>query len=329
LAKQRTVRDTADLGRAGRLDLTDPRTASPDATEHPAPVRRRGRAGIGLAFIAPFGLLFMLVYVVPILYAGYLSLFQKKLIGGNTFTGLANYSKLFQDPQFWNGVSRVFRFTLIQVPIMLVLAMALALALDSRRLHGSKFMRVSIFLPYAVPAVVSTLMWGFMLGVKYGLFGSLNHALGTDLDPFTPSTTLVSIGVMVTWAFTGFNMLIFYAVLKAIPRDLYEAASLDGAGEIQIVRRIKLPALRGSLVIAIIFSIIGTFQMFNEPQILPSMVANSGITTYYTPNLYAYSLAFTGSQQGYAAALALVMAAITIAVAYAVQIRGLRNAFDQ
>jgi multiple sugar transport system permease protein len=292
------------------------------------PARKLRQTLTGLAFIAPFGMLFALVYVVPILYAAYLSLFQQKLIGGNTFAGLANYRKLFQDSQFWDGVGRVFQFTLIQVPIMLVLAMALALALDSRRLHGARFMRVSIFLPYAVPAVVSTLMWGFLLGVKYGLFGSLNDAAGTDLNPFTPSTTLISIGVMVTWAFTGFNMLIFYAVLKAVPHELYEAAVLDGASELQLVRRIKLPALRPSLVIAIIFSIIGTFQMFNEPQILPSMVANSGITTHYTPNLYAYHLAFTGSQQGYAAALALVMAAITIAVAYAVQIRGLRNAFD-
>ncbi|WP_306191799.1 carbohydrate ABC transporter permease [Streptomyces sp. MK5] len=301
---------------------------SPNTAHHPASAGTRGRKQIGLAFIAPFGLLFTLVYIVPIVYAGYLSLFQQKLIGGNTFTGLANYTKLFHDAQFWDGVGRVFSFTLVQVPVMLILAVVLALALDSRRLHGTGFMRVSIFLPYAVPAVVSTLMWGFMLGVKYGLLGSLDNALGTDLNPFAPSTTLISIGVMVTWAFTGFNMLIFYAVLKAVPRELYEAAALDGANEFQVVLRIKLPALRQSLVIAIIFSIIGTFQIFNEPQILPSMVANSGITTHYTPNLYAYNLAFTGSQQGYAAALALVMAAITIAVAYAVQIRGLRNAFD-
>jgi multiple sugar transport system permease protein len=301
---------------------------SPNPAQHPASAGQRGRNQIGLAFIAPFGLLFMLVYIVPIVYAGYLSLFQQKLIGGNTFTGLANYTKLFHDAQFWDGVGRVFSFTLVQVPVMLIFAVALALALDSRRLHGTRFMRVSIFLPYAVPAVVSTLMWGFMLGVKYGLLGSLNNAVGTDLNLFTPNTTLISIGVMVTWAFTGFNMLIFYAVLKSVPRELYEAAALDGANEFQVVLRIKLPALRQSLVIAIIFSIIGTFQIFNEPQILPSMVANSGITTHYTPNLYAYNLAFTGSQQGYAAALALVMAAITIAVAYAVQIRGLRNAFD-
>ncbi|HEX6470196.1 MAG TPA: sugar ABC transporter permease [Streptosporangiaceae bacterium] len=303
--------------------------AGTETARHRAPARKRRGIRIGLAFIAPFGMLFTLVYIVPILYSAYLSLFQEKLIGGSTFTGIANYRKLVQDPQFWDGVGRVLGFSLIQVPIMLFSALALALALDSRRLHGSKFMRVSIFIPYAVPAVVSTLMWGFLLGVKYGLFRSLNDALGTDLNPFSPDTTLISIGVMVTWAFTGFNMLIFYAVLKAVPKDLYEAAGIDGATELQVVRRIKLPALRGSLVIAIIFSIIGTFQMFSEPQILPSMVANSGITTHYTPNLYAYNLAFTGSQRGYAAALALVMAAITIAIAYVVQIRGLRNAFDR
>jgi multiple sugar transport system permease protein len=325
---QRTKSDTADVGHPGRRDSAAEAMPSRSATPHRVPAGKRSKKQIGLLFVAPFGLLFMLVYVIPIGYSAYLSLFQQKLIGGNRFTGLANYTKLFQDAQFWDGVGRVFWFTLVQVPVMLIFAMALALALDSRRLHGAKFLRVTIFLPYAVPAVVSTLMWGFMLGTKYGLFGSLNNALGTDLNPFGPGTTLISIGVMVTWAFTGFNMLIFYAVLKGVPRELYEAAALDGANEFQVVRTIKLPALRSSVVIAVIFSIIGTFQIFNEPQILPSLVANSGITTNYTPNLYAYNLAFTGSQQGYAAALALVMAAITIAVAYAVQIRGLRNAFD-
>ncbi|MEV1170168.1 sugar ABC transporter permease [Nonomuraea sp. NPDC049784] len=317
------------MGLARRVDATASAMAAPDAAQHSAPTRKRRKSRIGLAFIAPFGALFALVFIVPIVYAAYLSLFQEKLIGGNTFVGLANYGKLLHDPQFWDGVGRVFRFTLVQVPIMLIFAMALALALDSMRMHGTKFMRVTIFLPYAVPAIVATLMWGFLLGVKYGLFGSLNDALGTDINPFAPDTTLISIGLMVTWAFTGFNMLIFYAALKAVPRELYEAAAIDGANEFQVVRAIKLPALRGSLVVTIIFSIIGTFQMFNEPQILPSMVANSGVTTFYTPNLYAYNLAFTGSQQGYAAALALVMAAITISVAYAVQIRGLRNASDQ
>src|SRR5690606_7685331 len=99
--------------------------------------RRRRRSQAGLAFVAPFGALFVLVLVVPILYAAYLSLFQERLLGGNTFVGLANYGKLFADPQFWDGVARVALFTLVQVPIMLTIATALALALDSRRLHGA------------------------------------------------------------------------------------------------------------------------------------------------------------------------------------------------
>nr|WP_166996636.1 sugar ABC transporter permease [Microbacterium fandaimingii] len=306
------------------------RTSAPHGLKNarPVPPQRRRHRQTGLLFIAPFAVLFALVFIIPIGFAAYLSLFQDKLIGGQVFVGLSNYIQLFGDAKFWNGVVRVMVFTAIQVPVMLIVAMSLAMALDSKRLHGTKFMRISVFLPYAVPAIVSTLMWGFMMGTKYGLIGSLNEAVGTSIDPFRPDTTMISIGIMITWAFTGYNMLIFYSALKAVPHELYEAAAIDGATEFQVVRMIKLPALRGSLVVTIIFSIIGTFQMFNEPQILSSMVSNSGITTYYTPNLYAYNLAFTGSQQGYAAALALVMAAITIAIAYVVQIRGMKDALE-
>ena len=299
-------------------------TAAPDHEQF----RHKKRRKVGLFFIAPFSVLFLFVFIIPICYSAYISLFQNKLIGGKVFIGLDNYVKLFHDPQFYDGAIRVVVFTAIQVPIMLLSAIALALAIDSLKLHGIKFFRIIVFLPYAVPAIVSTLMWGFMLGIRYGLIGSLNKAAGTSFNPFAPETTMISIGVMVTWGFTGYNMLIFYAALRAVPREIYEAAAIDGANEFQVIRHIKLPALRGSLSITIIFSIIGTFQLFNEPNILATLVSNSGITSYYTPNMYAYSLAFTGSQQGYAAALALVMAAFTIVIAYAVQIRGMKNVFN-
>ena len=307
--------------------LTQDTSVSDVVADHQT-LRKPKRRNIGLAFIAPFSVLFLFVFIVPIGYSAYISLFQNKLIGGKVFIWFDNYIKLFQDSQFYDGVIRVVLFTAIQVPIMLFSAIALALAIDSLRLHGSRFFRIIVFLPYAIPAIVSTLMWGFMLGIRYGLIGSLNKAAGTDFNPFAPETTMVSIGVMVTWGFTGYNMLIFYAALRAVPRELYEAAAIDGASEFQIVRHIKLPALRSSLIVTIIFSIIGTFQLFNEPNILTTLVSNSGITSYYTPNMYAYSLAFTGSQQGYAAALALVMAVFTIAIAYAVQIKGMKNAFN-
>jgi multiple sugar transport system permease protein len=176
-----------------------------------------------------------------------------------------------------------------------------------------------------VPAVVSTMIWGFMYGAKYGLVGSLNGLLGTDWDVLSPRVLLASIGNVVTWEFTGYNMLIFYSSLSTIPHSLYEAAAIDGAGEWQVVRRVKLPELRGSLAITVIFSIIGSFQLFNEPSIMQNMVPGNAITTYYTPNMYAYNLSFMGNQSNYAAALAIVMALITMGIAYAVQLRGMRE----
>lgn len=273
----------------------------------------------------PFAVVFVFVFIVPIVYAVWISFFQRKMIGGTVFVGFANYARLFADAQFWDSVRRVALFTVVQVPVMLFLAAAMALALDSMKLHGSKFFRISTFLPYAVPAVVSTLIWGFVYGAKYGLVGSLNGLLGTDLDVLAPSVLLAAIGNIVTWEFTGYNMLIFYSSLSTIPHSLYEAAAIDGAGEWQIVRRIKLPELRGSLAITVIFSIIGSFQLFNEPSILQNMVPGNAVTTYYTPNMYAYNLSFSGNQSNYAAALAIVMAVITMAIAYAVQLRSMRE----
>lgn len=291
--------------------------------------RHHCRKQTGWMFIAPFGILFIFVFIIPIIYSIYISLFQNKLIGGQVFVGLANYKKLLADGDFWDGVKRVMLYTIIQVPVMLIISQALALGLDSLRLRGTKFIRIVAFLPYGVPAIVSTLMWGFMLGTKYGLFKNINNFFGTDFNPFSPRWTLVSIAVMATWTYVGYNMLIFYSSLKTVSADLYESAEMDGASRWAIVRYIKLPALKGSLVVTIIFSIIGSFQLFNEPTILSKMVGNSGITNYYTPNIYVYNLAFTGSQQGYAAALAIVMAIITIAIAYVVQIKGLKDTMKQ
>ena len=279
----------------------------------------------GWKFMWPFALVFVFVFIIPIMYAVYISFFQKKMIGGTQFVGFANYIRLFHDQQFWSAVGRVTLFTVVQVPIMLFLAAAMALALDSMKLHGAKFFRISTFLPYAVPAVVSTLIWGFMYGAKYGLVGSFNGFFGTHLDMLSPSVLLASIGNIVTWEFTGYNMLIFYSSLSTIPHSLYEAASIDGASEWQIIKSIKLPELKGSLAITVIFSIIGSFQLFNEPSIMQNMVPGNSITTYYTPNMYAYNLSFAGNQSNYAAALAITMAVITMAIAYVVQINSMKE----
>ncbi|MFD0065236.1 carbohydrate ABC transporter permease [Streptomyces sp. NPDC056690] len=304
-------------------------TLQPPAAARPRPagppVRRARRSWTGWGFIGPFVLVFALVFLAPLAYSVYLSLFRTQLIGGTTFVGLDNYQQALQDAQFWHGVGRVGLFLLIQVPIMLGVALLVALAIDSGRLYGKDFFRITVFLPYAVPAVVATLMWGFMYGTRYGLVGDVNDALGVKLpDPLSADLALASIGNIVTWEFVGYNMLIFFAALRVVPHSLYEAAEIDGAGQWRVITAIKLPAIRGALVIATIFSIIGSFQLFNEPAILQKLAPNA-ITTDYTPNFYTYSLSFAGQQPNYSATVAIVMGVITMIVAYVVQLRGMRK----
>jgi multiple sugar transport system permease protein len=287
--------------------------------------RRERRDWRGWAFVAPFMLVFIAMIIAPVVYALWLSLFRQQMIGGNSFVGLANYLHVFQDGKFWESLWRVTLFLVVQVPVMLALSLVAALALDSARLHGARFFRIAIFLPYAVPGVVAALIWGFMYGDQFGLTASINDLLGAKLvHPFSASWILPSIGNIVTWEFMGYNMLIFYAALKVIPTELYEAAELDGAGQLRTVVSIKIPALRGAIVIATIFSIIGSFQLFNEPNLLKGLAPNV-ISSFFTPNMYAYNLSFAGQQFNYAATVAIITGVITAVIAYIVQSRGSRK----
>ena len=273
----------------------------------------------GWKFMWPFAVVFVFVFIVPIVYAVYISFFKKQMIGGTKFVGFENYARLLGDGQFWSSVGRVALFTCVQVPIMLCLSALMALALDSMKLHGTRFFRISTFLPYAVPAVVSTLIWGFVYGAKYGLVGSLNDFLGTDIDVLAPSVLLASIGNIVTWEFTGYNMLIFLAALQAIPHDLYEAARIDGASGFQIAMKIKLPNVRAAALLAMLLSIVGTIQLFNEPQVMS--ISDPSISKSYTPMMMALNTSqgtLTPGGDGPASAVAIVMALIAgvLAVVY-------------
>jgi multiple sugar transport system permease protein len=287
--------------------------------------RKPKRNWAGWAFVGPFMIVFALVLVAPVIYSIYLSLFRDQLIGGNAFVGLANYGQALTDPRFWASLGRVTLFLVVQVPIMLGVALVAALAIDSARLHWTPLFRLSIFLPYAVPAVVASLMWGFIYGTQFGLVGNIDSFFGIHLPaPLGSNLVLASIGNIVTWEFVGYNMLIFYSALRVIPGDLYEAAELDGANAFRIIRSIKLPALRSAIAISVIFSVIGSFQLFNEPNILQTLSPNT-ITTYFTPNMYAYNLSFAGQQFNYSATIAIIMGIITMIIAYVVQLSGTRK----
>ena len=286
-------------------------------------------------FLAPFGLLFTLFFLLPIGYAIYESLLKVHVSGlglgpsstTTVFAGFANYGQVFSDPSFWQGVGRVLLFGVVQIPVMLVFATILALLLDSVTVRFRRFFRLAFFLPYGIPGVIAAILWSFLYlpglspvvaALRSTGFGTVNF-LGTN-------STLWSIANIVTWEYTGYNMLIIYAGLQAIPADLYEAARLDGASEWRVATRIKLPLVTGSLVLTGVFSIIGTLQLFAEPQVLRSVTDD--ISSSYTPNLLAYTQAFTNNNPNYAAAIAVVLAIGTFILSFGflrlVQRRGAR-----
>jgi len=281
---------------------------------------KRRQYGAAYALVLPFFIVFVAMVIVPLVYAGYLSLYRKRLIGGTSFAGAENYIRALTDPLFLSGVGRMAIFLVIQVPFMIALALFFALALDSGTMKLARFSRLAIFVPYAVPGVVATLMWGYLYGPDFGPFAQIGNALGLGAPPFLTQTgMLFSIMNIVNWSFIGYNMIIIYAALRSLPSELYEAARVDGASEARIAWSIKIPAVRPALLLTVIFSVIGTFQLFTEPKLMFTLAPNV-IGTAWSPNLYAYNVAFVNQDANYAAALAFLLGIVIMIVSYIVQL---------
>jgi multiple sugar transport system permease protein len=271
-------------------------------------------------FVLPFFVVFIAMLIVPLFYSGYLSFFATRLVGGVSFVGFDNYVHAFLDPDFIAGIGRMTLILVIQVPIMLGLALFFALALDAGRVYGGKALRLLIFVPYAVPGVVATLMWGYLYGQDFGPIAQFVRFLGLQApNLLSEHNVLGSIMNIVTWEFIGYNMIIMYSALRAIPADLFEAAEIDGASQWRVAWSIKIPAIRPAILLTVIFSIIGTFQLFNEPSLLANIAPNA-ISNSFTPNYYAYNLAFVNQDINYAAAIAFILGIVIMIVSYVVQL---------
>ncbi|WP_218103919.1 carbohydrate ABC transporter permease [Thermogemmatispora onikobensis] len=276
----------------------------------------RRQVVIPYLFLLPFLLLFSFFLLVPLLYALWTSFFVERLIGGMTFVGWQNYQEVLRDGNFWEGVRNVLLLLFTQVPLMLGLSLLLALLLDSQIVRLKTIFRLGYFLPYAIPSVIGALLWGYLYSAHIGPFAQLAELLHWPPPPFLSAAGLLpSIANILTWQWTGYNMVILYAALQAIPPELYDAARVDGASGWEIARRIKIPLIAPALVLTVVFSIIGTLQLFNEPQIMTAIVPNL-IQDHYTPNLYAYNLAFTNQQYNYAAAVSFVLGAVVFVFSY-------------
>jgi multiple sugar transport system permease protein len=272
------------------------------------PPRARARL-TRVGFLGPFYVAFTLFFLAPIGYAIYQSLFSARRVGGlfgtptQAFTGLSQYRLVLSDQQFLGGVLRVVIFACIQVPLMAVIAVGLALLLDSTAPRLARFFRTSFFLPYAVSTVVATIMWGSLYTPGTSPLSEFHLHLNA-LGPTLILPSIVNIGI---WEWGGFNVILVTTALTVIPGELFEAARIDGASARSIAWRIKLPLIRPTVIMSMVLTIIGTMQLFTEPQVLSTV--STSITTYFTPNMLAYS-ALSGDNYSFAAAISVTLAAV-------------------
>ena len=274
-------------------------------------------AGFAMVLIAPAIILLSLFTIAPAIYALILSLQQKKisggLFGGQTtmvFVGAANYLATLADRQFWSSVWRMLTVAAIGVPATVILALLFALCLDAARARLVGVWRILIFLPYAVPGVIASLLWGFLYLPGTSPIG------GKHVHYLVGNTVYFSVANVAVWAVVGFNMIIMYTTLRGLPKDMYEAARIDGANELQIALRVKVPMIRPAIVMCSMFSMLGALQLFNEPMTLQPL--SNAITTTWVPLMKVYNDAFVNNNVSGAAATSLVLVALTIAVSLVV-----------
>lgn len=278
------------------------------------------RWGAPLLFLLPAALLFVAFLAVPICYALYLSFRGMRVSGGGpfgvrqeTWVGLDNYVTAFTDPELLAGFGRLGIYGIIAVPLTLGLALTFALLLDLPRVRGARFARTAIFIPYAVPGVVASLLWGFLYLPSTSPGNWLLERVGLGgLDVLHGGMLYPSIANIAVWGGVGFNMIILYTSLRGIPADVYEAARLDGAGEWDIAFRIKIPLVGPALVLTGLFALIGTLQVYGEPTTLRPMT--SAISQTWVPLMLIYRDAFTRDDLSLAAASSVALALGTLVV---------------
>lgn len=278
---------------------------------------RRATSVAAHLFLAPALLMFAGFFVIPFGYALVLSLRRSTVAGGGIglrverFIGLANYRDVLSDNEFWHGLVRMLGYSLIVVPVMLGLALLFALLLDAPATGVKRFSRISIFLPYAIPGVIATLLWGFLYLPDVTPLNPVLSGLGLGpVDVLGPRAVFGAVANIAVWGGTGFNMVVMYTSLKAIPGDLYDAARIDGCSEWQLAIRIKIPLLTPALVMTGIFSIIATLQVFSEPWTLRPLAKT--ISSSWMPVMKVYRDGFINADPYLAAAGSVLLGVVTL-----------------
>ncbi|MEV5708825.1 sugar ABC transporter permease [Actinoallomurus sp. NPDC052274] len=260
-------------------------------------------------YISPFYLLFLVFGLFPLGYTFWVSLHRWEMIGGHEFVGLRNYTRLMTDDQFWNAVVNTFGMFVIATVPQLLLALLLANALN-RRLRFQTLFRMGVLLPLVTSVAAVAIVFTQLYGRDYGMANWVLHFFGVHKIDWQANrwASWMAVSTMVDWRWTGYNSLIFLAGMQAIPRDLYEAAAIDGASRRQQFWRITVPMLRPTIIFTSIISTIGGLQLFTEPLLFNFGYMNGGsLRQSQTVAMYMFENAFNRYQYGYGSAVAWML----------------------
>lgn len=257
-------------------------------------------------FISPFFILFGLFMLFPFLYSFWISLHSWDGVSAPNFIGIANYTRLFQDGLFWKSLYNTVYILVLNIPLQLGLALLLALALNSKFVVGRSVMQLIYFMPIIVSTVVVAIVFSLLYDSYIGLINYALEWMGLRGIPWLSSEawSKFSVVLVITWRWTGYNMVIMLAGLQGIPDELYEAGRIDGATGWKAFRHITAPLLKPVLLFCLIMSIVGLFKIFAEPYILTFGGPNNSSQTMVT---YIYNNAFRYGRMGYGSALAYVL----------------------
>lgn len=296
-------------------------SAPPDAARATRSRRKpKNDLKVALAFIAPAALGFAVFYLWPALRGLYFSFTEYSLMNTPTFVGLDNFARILDDATFWNAMRVTLWYVVINIGVQTVVALGLAVLMH--RLTKSLFVRGILLTPYLVANVVVALVWFWMLDYNIGIVNAALDWVG-DVLPFTgigrtaffgdQSWAIPTIAFVNTWRHVGYTALLIFAGLLTIPPQLYEAAAIDGAGEVRSFFRITLPLLRPVLAMVLIITLTGSFQVFDTVAVT---TGGGPVAATKVIQFYIWEEAFTKARFGYASALSVVLLVILAVLAF-------------
>ena len=280
-------------------------TAALENRERGAAPKGDKRWRSGLLLTTPFFVLYFLFLLWPVIGAAWKSLFSDSLAGGVTdFRGLGNYGELLGDGDFWAAMWHTLWFTILTTPPLVILPLALAL-LVNRVAKGQWLFRLAFFAPYVLPVSVIVLIWQWLYQPGFGLINGYLTKIGVAEVNWlgAEGTAMIAVAIATVWWTLGFNFVLFLAGLQEIPRDLYEAAALDGAGPWDQIRRITLPLLMPTTLLVIVLQVIASLKVFDQIYLLlqggPNFSTRPAVQ-------YIYETGFTQYRVGYASAQSVI-----------------------